>query len=726
MASQSLDNRCRLRPRPERAQGAGEPKPPARGARPNQQGLDAGSPPLACSRRWPPYKLSAQALSHHDRAQGPLSAARQGRTAPSGRRSGIAAPVPTPPPTAREGAGGRRGKARASPCPRKTRQTGQTDRQVQPPACRSRPERARGTKGKGERKPKPPNRGMGGPCTRPQPRQSPCRCRRRPSATHDRAQGPPLPVRPGQRPVGGAAGPLSNPTPPPSAREGARGRWGEAPANPSGRGSASSRRRGPRPPPPPPSALRLETVAGGRRAQGAPPGARPNPAGYSPPPPACKPPKGGPPYSFGGGPSGPPQPRAGRSAPGPRKAAPPTAPGQAKATLQRPAPLSGRDAGEAGFPRAAGTTRRARPPPPPALGPRLERVRPPYCWRAGPQPTQPRAGAARPRGPRKAAPPTAPAARIPPRPAPLSGTGAGEAGASSRRGATPATRRRLRPRPSAREGAGGRRAQVARPQGEAHQQDTPAPPAQGPRPAHPQGQERAQAPPGGEAQPAGYPAPPSRSRRSVPHIVVGGPSAHTTAGRGPLGPGGHGRQPLRRRPRTRTPPKAPPRFRAGAAKRQGLSSRRAGPRPRPDRRPALGLRPERAGAGSKPPARGRGPTAAAGGRKSPKPSLASQEIPWAERPRWATAARRSGQRRNVGTHPMGERAAAAHATQQAKGVRSAPAARAPSPARQPAPHPRNPAPKPSPYSWPAQARSANTTRGQGLPSVRQITGAWRC
>ncbi|XP_069996768.1 collagen, type I, alpha 1a-like [Penaeus vannamei] len=69
------------------------------------------------------------------------------------------------------------------------------------------------------------------PC-RPQPRQSPCRCRRRPSATHDRAQGPPLPVRPGQRPVGGAAGPLSNPTPPPSAREGARGRWGEAPANP--------------------------------------------------------------------------------------------------------------------------------------------------------------------------------------------------------------------------------------------------------------------------------------------------------------------------------------------------------------------------------------------------------------------------------------------------------------------------------------------------------------
>ncbi|ROT63947.1 hypothetical protein C7M84_018136 [Penaeus vannamei] len=48
--------RCRLRPRPERAQGAGEPKPPARG-------------------------LSARALSQHDRKQGPLLRHAQGEDA---------------------------------------------------------------------------------------------------------------------------------------------------------------------------------------------------------------------------------------------------------------------------------------------------------------------------------------------------------------------------------------------------------------------------------------------------------------------------------------------------------------------------------------------------------------------------------------------------------------------------------------------------------------------
>ncbi|ROT63959.1 hypothetical protein C7M84_018123, partial [Penaeus vannamei] len=98
------------------------------------------------------------------------------------------------------------------------------------------------------------------PC-RPQPRQSPCRCRRRPSATHDRAQGPPLPVRPGQRPVGGAAGPRPNPTPPPSAREGARGRWGEAPANPCSKEDEAGR-PGQGPPP------STREGAGGPKGQG--------------------------------------------------------------------------------------------------------------------------------------------------------------------------------------------------------------------------------------------------------------------------------------------------------------------------------------------------------------------------------------------------------------------------------------------------------------------------
>ncbi|ROT63950.1 hypothetical protein C7M84_018139 [Penaeus vannamei] len=83
------------------------------------------------------------------------------------------------------------------------------------------------------------------------------------------------------------------------------------------------------------------------------------------------------------------------------------------------------------------------------------------------------AGAVRPRGPGKAAPPTAPAARPPPKPAPLSGTGAGEAGASSRRrGARP-----LPPPPPAREGAGGRRAQAARPGGRRGRQARPGPPS---------------------------------------------------------------------------------------------------------------------------------------------------------------------------------------------------------------------------------------------------------
>ncbi|XP_069996767.1 skin secretory protein xP2-like [Penaeus vannamei] len=49
--------RLRPRPRPERAQGAGEPKPPARGARPNQQ--DAPATPAQGPRPAPTSSLPA-------------------------------------------------------------------------------------------------------------------------------------------------------------------------------------------------------------------------------------------------------------------------------------------------------------------------------------------------------------------------------------------------------------------------------------------------------------------------------------------------------------------------------------------------------------------------------------------------------------------------------------------------------------------------------------------
>ncbi|ROT63976.1 hypothetical protein C7M84_018110 [Penaeus vannamei] len=81
-----------------------------------------------------------------------------------------------------------------------------------------------------------------------------------------------------------------------------------------------------------------------------------------------------------------------------------------------PAPTAAAAAAAAGSRRGSPPAARSRGSPPVVVG-------------AGPQPTRPRAGAARPRGPRKAAPPTAPAARTPPKPAPLSGTGAGKAGA---------------------------------------------------------------------------------------------------------------------------------------------------------------------------------------------------------------------------------------------------------------------------------------------------------
>ncbi|ROT63851.1 hypothetical protein C7M84_018232 [Penaeus vannamei] len=162
--------------------------------------------------------------------------------------------------------------------------------------------------------------------------------------------------------------------------------------------------------------------------------------------------------------------------------------------------------------------------------PQLPKVVPPIVVGAGPQPTRPRAGAARPRGPGKVAPPSAPAAS-PPLPA---------------AGGTP--RPPPPPPPSAREGAGGRRAQAARPEGEAQ-------PAGGPRTA------RARPPPGPDGElDAGLAAHPPAAE-AVPLSLLAQALSHTRprpgsalarpAGRGNAPSGvrqGHARIP-RRRPR---------------------------------------------------------------------------------------------------------------------------------------------------------------------------------
>ncbi|ROT63972.1 hypothetical protein C7M84_018106 [Penaeus vannamei] len=95
------------------------PRPAPRASSPQQPSAEGGSP----------LQLSARALSPHDRGQGPL-----GPGATEGSPS--------------DGPGS---QARASPCPRKTRQTGQTDRQPGPAALGP---RGRGGR-RGREKPKP-------------------------------------------------------------------------------------------------------------------------------------------------------------------------------------------------------------------------------------------------------------------------------------------------------------------------------------------------------------------------------------------------------------------------------------------------------------------------------------------------------------------------------------------------------------------------------------------
>ncbi|ROT63858.1 hypothetical protein C7M84_018239 [Penaeus vannamei] len=177
--------------------------------------------------------------------------------------------------------------------------------------------------------------------------------------------------------------------------------------------------------------------------------------------------------------------------------------------------------------------------------------RPPGVVGAGPQPTRPRAGAARPRGPGKAAPPTAPAARPPSQSLPrFRGREPERQGLPHGGGDTPApAASALGPR-----GRRGRRAQTARPEGEAQ-------PAGGPRTA------RARPPPGPDGElDAGLAAARPQPRQS-PVVVGAGPQPHTTAprarprpsgrpGQRPVGgAAGHARIP-RRRPRPERAPGA--------------------------------------------------------------------------------------------------------------------------------------------------------------------------
>ncbi|ROT63856.1 hypothetical protein C7M84_018237 [Penaeus vannamei] len=189
------------------------------------------------------------------------------------------------------------------------------------------------------------------------------------------------------------------------------------------------------------------------------------------------------------------------------------------------------------------------------------------------------AGAARPRGPGKAAPPTAPAARTPPKPAPLSGTGAGEAGASSRRRGPRRARRRLRPRPERAQGA----ESPSRPLGGEAQ------PAGGPRTA------RARPPTGPDGELAARP--PAAAEGGPPYSCRHGPSAHTTAGRGRSAPGpGKAAPPTARQP---GPPKACPAFGDGSRRGRGFlaaaGATPGAPPPPPPAERAQGARPNQQG-----------------------------------------------------------------------------------------------------------------------------------
>ncbi|ROT70784.1 hypothetical protein C7M84_010914 [Penaeus vannamei] len=355
---------------------------------------------------------------------------------------------------------------------------------------------------------------------------------------------------------------------------------------------------------------------------------------------------------------------------------------------------------------------------------------PPCSCRRGPtQPTRPRGRGRSAPGAREGSPSDGPGSQASPKACPAFGTGAGEAGACSRRrGGTPApTAAASTP---GREGAGGRRAQAARPGGEA---------------------QPAGCPPHRRARPPTAPtasSPPARSCRRWSPIVVGRALSPHDRGQGPLGPGGQGRQPLRRpRQPGSPPPKPAPLSRTGAGE-AGASSRRRGARPRPPPPPPPRPRGRRGQESPSRPTGGRGPTSRGtphrpckaparprrrtrrGARRPPaaaeavpcrcrrRPSAThdrAQGPPSPVRPAGATPRRgAAGPRPNhaaaLGPRgrqgPMGEARAnpcggtGERTMWETRGRRhtagqgrcSAPAARAPIPARQPAPPPANPAP----------------------------------
>ncbi|ROT63984.1 hypothetical protein C7M84_018118 [Penaeus vannamei] len=380
----------------------------------------------------------------------------------------------------------------------------------------------------------------------------------------------------------------------------------------------------------------------------------------------------------------------------------------------RPRPERAQGAGEPKPPARGARPNQQDAPAPPAQGPRpahgelaarSRRRWSPYSCRRGPSATRPRAGAARPRGPRKAAPPTAPAARTPqslprfrgrePERQGLPRGGRGHA-------------RRPPPPPPAREGAGGRRGKgKGSPSRQTGEWAGPAPPARagGPAPT---------AAAAAAAAGSRRGSPPARSRGSPPVVVGAGPQPHTTAPRARPCPSGRGN--------------APSRVRQGHAR---IPRRR----PRPERAPgADGGKPEPTPVLRKTRQAGQarpGPAALGPRRRGgPKGQGKAQAVPWpakdvAERPRWAGRRAARPLRPGGGTGgPSGRRAAApAAATQQAKGGARLRRPALPAPPGSPLRHPRPRTQPPLPIVGGA---GPQPTRPETGPSIRPAgAGAWR-
>ncbi|XP_069994173.1 collagen alpha-1(I) chain-like [Penaeus vannamei] len=308
----------------------------------------------------------------------------------------------------------------------------------------------------------------------------------------------------------------------------------------------------------------------------------------------------------------------------------------------------------------------------------------PYSCRRGPSAHTTAGRAARPGG-QEGSPSDGPGSQAPPKPAPLSGTGAGEAGLPHGGGGTPAP---PPPPPSAREGAGGRRAQAARPEGEAQ-------PAWGPRTA------RARPRPAPTANSTRGSPPAARSRGSPPVVVGAGPQPHTTAPRARLARPAGRATPRRGAAGPRPNPTPPPSAREGA-----------GPMGKPEPTPVLRKTGRQARPGQGPPPSAREGAGAEGAGKA-------QAVPWppgrarraygcghARPPPLARPGGARGKDRPGDTR--GRRTSRPRAARGSGGLAPRP------PGSRPPPATRTHA---SPYSW--RRRPVSNTTETGPSSVRQ-------